>query len=125
MLKRLKNQARAIKQEAYAVYLALRDPRVPWYVKAFAALILAHTFSPIDLIPDFIPVLGQLDDLIITPLGLALAVRMIPAEVMAQARGRSAETPPKILGRAGMIIILAVWLLIALVVVRLWLLPAT
>ncbi|MBN2556397.1 MAG: DUF1232 domain-containing protein [Anaerolineales bacterium] len=124
MLKRLRDQARALKQEACAVYLALRDPR-PWYMKAFAALILAHTFSPIDLIPDFIPVLGQMDDLIITPLGLALAVRMIPAAVMAEARGRSAEMPPRNLGRAGMIVILAVWLVIALVMVRLWLLPAT
>ena len=86
MFDKLRSRARALKNEAYAIYLAAKDPRTPWYAKAFIYFVVAHTFSPIDLIPDFIPILGYLDDIIITPLGIALAIRLIPAEVLAQAR---------------------------------------
>lgn len=90
VLEKLKSRARALKNEAIAVYLAAKDPRTPWYAKALIFFVVAHTFSPIDLIPDFIPVLGYLDDLIITPLGLALAIRLIPPGVLAEARVRAA-----------------------------------
>src|SRR5215212_1462408 len=90
MLERLKQRARALKNEAYAVYLAAKDPRTPWYARALIFFVVAHTFSPIDLVPDFIPVLGYLDDLIITPGGLWLAVRLIPPEVLAEARVKAA-----------------------------------
>jgi uncharacterized membrane protein YkvA (DUF1232 family) len=90
MLETLKSRARALKTEAFAIYLAAKDPRTPWYAKALIFFVVAHTFSPIDLIPDFIPVLGYLDDLIITPLGLALSIRLIPPEVLAEARSRVA-----------------------------------
>lgn len=93
MFENLKSRARALKNQAFAVYLAARDPRTPWYAKVLIFFVVAHTFSPIDLIPDFIPVLGYLDDLIITPLGLALAVRMIPAEVLEEARGKVSSQP--------------------------------
>src|ERR1044071_6020193 len=86
MLNQLKNRARALKTEVYAIYIAARDPRTPWYAKALIFFVVAHTFSPIDLIPDFIPILGYLDDLIITPGGIWLAVRLIPPEVLAEAR---------------------------------------
>ena len=86
MFEKLRSHARALKNEAYAIYLAAKDPRTPWYAKVLIYFVVAHTFSPIDLIPDFIPVLGYLDDIIITPLGIALAIRLIPAEVMAEAR---------------------------------------
>jgi uncharacterized membrane protein YkvA (DUF1232 family) len=72
-----RRRVRQLKAEAYAIYLASRDPRVPWYAKGLIALVAAHTFSPIDLIPDFIPVLGYLDDLVIAPLGIALAIRLV------------------------------------------------
>ena len=78
MLEKLKSRARALKHEAFAVYLAAKDPRTPWYAKAVAFLTIAYAFSPIDLIPDFIPILGYLDDLFIVPAGIALAVRLIP-----------------------------------------------
>jgi uncharacterized membrane protein YkvA (DUF1232 family) len=110
----LKKRATALKREAYALYIAARDPRVPWYAKAFMGLVLAHTFSPIDLIPDFIPVLGYLDDLIVTPLGIALALRMIPAQVMIDAR-QEAEgllRQGKPISRAGAIMVIAIWLII-------------
>lgn len=112
MLENLKSRARALKNEALAVYLAARDPRTPWYAKALILFVVAHTFSPIDLIPDFIPVLGYLDDLIITPLGLALAIRLIPAEVLKGARARVASQPVKrSVGLVGAGIIVSVWIL--------------
>jgi uncharacterized membrane protein YkvA (DUF1232 family) len=86
LFEKLQSQARALKKEAYAVYLAARDPRTPGYAKALIFFVVAHTFSPIDLIPDFIPILGYLDDLIITPVGIWLVVRLIPPEVLEEAR---------------------------------------
>src|ERR1700742_411421 len=86
MRQKLSRWARAIKRDAHALYLAARDPRVPWYAKALALAVAAYALSPIDLIPDFVPVLGYLDDLIIVPLGIALVVWLVPPEVMAEHR---------------------------------------
>src|SRR3712207_9561699 len=85
-LARLRAWARALKLDVAALYRAARDPRVPWYAKAVAAGVAAYALSPIDLIPDFIPILGQLDELVVLPLGIALAVRLIPPEIMAEHR---------------------------------------
>ena len=82
----LRNWARSLKRDVVALWLAARDPRVPWYAKAMAGLVAAYALSPIDLIPDFIPVLGYVDDLIIVPAGIWLVVRMIPPELMAEFR---------------------------------------
>ena len=112
MLDRLKARARALKREAYAIYIAARDPRTPWYAKALVFFVVAHTFSPIDLIPDFIPVLGYLDDLIITPGGIWLAVRLIPAEVMQEARATAATRDVnKSIGGVGAVIIILIWII--------------
>jgi uncharacterized membrane protein YkvA (DUF1232 family) len=115
MLDGLKKRARRLKTELYALYLAYRDPRVPWYARLFAAGVVAYAISPIDLIPDFIPVLGYLDDLILVPLGIVLALRMIPPEVMAECRERakeiSREGRPTNWVAAGVII--GIWLLLA------------
>lgn len=111
MLAQLKARARALKQEALAVYLAAKDPRTPWYVRALVFFVVAHTFSPIDLIPDFIPILGYLDDLLITPGGLWLAVKLIPAEVLEEARGRVATSGvERSVGFVGAGLIVAVWI---------------
>jgi uncharacterized membrane protein YkvA (DUF1232 family) len=112
MFERLKSQARALKNEAFAVYLAAKDPRTPWYAKALVFFVAAHTFSPIDLIPDFIPILGYLDDLIITAGGLWLAVRLIPPEVLEEARGnaKQAQGPERSAGYVGVVIIVIVWI---------------
>ena len=88
MLQRWKSWARRLRREARAFYSAAYDPRVPWYAKWIVVATAAYAISPIDLVPDFIPVLGQLDDLIIVPLGLALAVWLIPADVLAEHRQR-------------------------------------
>ena len=86
MIDTWKRRARQLKAETYALYLAYRDRRTPWYARLFAACVVAYAFSPIDLIPDFIPVLGYLDDLILIPLGTALALKMVPPQVMADSR---------------------------------------
>lgn len=81
-----RRRARQLKLETYALYLAQRDPRTPWYAKVLTAIVVAYAFSPLDLIPDFIPLLGYLDDLVLVPLGIALARRAVPATVMAECR---------------------------------------
>ena len=86
-----KQKVRRLKILTVALYFASRDPRVPWYAKACAALVVAYAFSPIDLIPDFIPVLGYLDDLILMPLGIFLVVRMIPPVVMEECKHKAEE----------------------------------
>jgi uncharacterized membrane protein YkvA (DUF1232 family) len=113
MLEKLKSRARALKNEAFAVYLATKDPRTPWYAKAVAFLTIAYAFSPIDLIPDFVPVLGYLDDLFIVPAGIALAVRLIPPEVLAEARGKVATSGlDRSVGYIGMVMIVVMWIII-------------
>ena len=110
-----KGRAAQLKRDTYALVLAYRDPRTPWAARLAAACVVAYAFSPLDLIPDFIPVLGALDDLILLPLGVALALRLIPAEVMADSRARAAEqlaAPGRPGSRAAVIAIVAVWLLL-------------
>lgn len=92
LLTELKKRARHLKAEAFALYLAARDPRTPWYAKLLVTGIIAYAFSPIDLIPDFVPVLGYLDDLILIPMGIALAIKLIPVSVLAECRTRAQET---------------------------------
>jgi uncharacterized membrane protein YkvA (DUF1232 family) len=84
-----KEKAKKLKTDTYALYLACKDPRVPWYAKALMALIIGYALSPIDLIPDFIPVLGQIDDLIIVPAGISIVIKMIPKTVMEECRQRA------------------------------------
>jgi uncharacterized membrane protein YkvA (DUF1232 family) len=95
MLSRLKQWARVLKTELLALYLAYRDPRVPWYARLLAALVVGYALSPIDLIPDPIPVLGYLDDLILVPLGIWLCLKLIPTEVMTECRSEAEAEPPR------------------------------
>jgi uncharacterized membrane protein YkvA (DUF1232 family) len=111
MLDDLKARARALKTETYALYLATRDPRTPWYAKGLVFLVVAYALSPIDLIPDFVPVLGYVDDLILIPAGIALALRLIPAEVMSAARTQARAVPlDRRAGRLGAVIIILIWI---------------
>src|SRR6476660_7520631 len=95
MIDRLRAQVRLLKRDTYALYLVCRDPRTPWYAKVLAGAVVAYALSPIDLIPDFIPIAGQLDDLVLVPLGIAVVLRLVPDDVMADCRLRaeSAEMP--------------------------------
>jgi uncharacterized membrane protein YkvA (DUF1232 family) len=114
----LREWAHALRRDVVALWIAARDPRVPWYAKATAGAVAAYALSPIDLIPDVIPVLGYLDDLLIVPAGIWLAVRMIGPALMAEFRARaSAASRPRSYGAA--IVILLLWLAAAALAVRL------
>lgn len=111
----LKERARTLRTETYALYLVARDPRTPWFAKLLAAGVVAYALSPIDLIPDFIPVIGYLDDLLLVPLGIWLAIQLVPAEVMAEARERAAQEVGANLpvSRGAAVVIVGVWLCVA------------
>lgn len=114
-----KQRARALKHELMALYLAYRDRRTPWYARLFAGLVVAYAFSPIDLIPDMIPVLGYLDDLILVPLGITLALKMIPSEVMKEARqqAQAQAAAGKPVNYRAAVVIICIWLAVALWIV--------
>src|SRR5512140_1570034 len=111
---RLKEWARVIKRDVHAIYLASRDPRVPWYAKALAIAVAAYALSPIDLIPDFIPVIGYLDDLVIVPLGIWLVVSLIPDDVMVKCRAEADAAGQRPVSRAGMVAIIVLWIVAAM-----------
>jgi uncharacterized membrane protein YkvA (DUF1232 family) len=111
MLNRLKNWARSLKRDVHALYLAARDPRVPWYAKALALVVAAYALSPIDLIPDFIPVIGYLDDLILVPLGIWLVVSLIPPDVMAEYRNIASAIAHRPVSKAAAIAVVSMWVL--------------
>lgn len=115
MVEDWKRQVQRLKIETYALYLAYRDPRTPWYARLFSACVVGYAFSPIDLIPDFIPLLGYLDDLVLIPLGVTLALKLIPPPVLAECRAnaRAVMEQGKPVNRIAALAIVAVWLLLA------------
>src|SRR5262249_36704957 len=106
---RLKNWARGVRRDVHALYLAGRDPRVPWYAKALAAVVAGYALSPLDLIPDFIPVVGYLDDLILVPLGIMVVIRLIPTEIMAEHRATAAAAQDRPVSRVAAVAIICAW----------------
>lgn len=120
MIERLRGRARRLKGEVMTLYFAWRDPRVSWAVKALALCVVAYAFSPIDLIPDFIPVLGLLDDLILLPLGIALVIRLLPPAVLDDARARAALAQDKPMMRGAVWVIIGIWIGL-LVLLLVWL----
>ena len=120
MVSALKAWAARLKRDVVALWLAARDPRTPWRAKAMAGFVAAYALSPIDLIPDFIPILGYLDDLLIVPAGIWLALRWVPAALMAEFRERAAATGrPR--SRTAAIVIVALWLAASGLLLWLWL----
>ncbi len=116
-----KTRARAFKIEAHALFLACRDPRVPWYAKLLAGCVVAYALSPIDLIPDFIPILGYADDLVLVPLGVIVARRLIPPAILADCRARAAMPGARIpFSRGGALIIVTIWIGIAVAAGAWW-----
>jgi len=103
--------ALAVKRDVCAVYLASRDPRVPWYAKVVAMLVAAYALSPIDLIPDFIPVIGYLDDLLLLPLGILLVIRLVPRELMAEHRLAATKMDALPKSRRAVVAIIILWIL--------------
>ena len=122
-LNQLKEWARKLKLEIYVLYFAYKDQRTPWYAKLFAALVVAYAFSPIDLIPDFIPILGYLDDVILVPLGIMVAIKLMPQSVIEENRLKAEELMKK--GKpknwiSGSIIIL-IWLVLLIAIIMIFL----
>jgi uncharacterized membrane protein YkvA (DUF1232 family) len=117
----LKQQARKLKIETYALYLAIRDPRVPLLARIFAGLVVGYAFSPIDLIPDFVPILGYIDDLILVPLGIKIAISMIPKNVMMESREKAQDIirQGKPVNRVAALIIIMIWLALAILCIAL------
>jgi uncharacterized membrane protein YkvA (DUF1232 family) len=124
MMERAKHWARALRRDVVAVWLAGRDPRVPWHAKALALAVAAYALSPIDLIPDFIPVLGYLDDLLIVPLGILLVIRLIPPDLMAEFRAEADRRDAKPRSIAAAVVIVAIWILAAGLLIW-WLWPTS
>src|SRR5947208_6838189 len=125
MLQRIRQWARLAGRDVYAVYRAARDPRVPWYAKALAFCVARYALSPIDLIPDFIPVLGYLDDLIIVPLGILLVIKLVPAELMAEFRAEAARREAAPRSTVAAVVIVLTWIAAAgLLLWWLWPVPA-
>lgn len=113
MLAGLSSWARSIKRDTIALYFATRDPRTPWYARALAGFVVGYALSPIDLIPDFIPVLGYVDDLLLLPLGIWVALKLIPAAVMEESRARAAVVADRPVSRFAAFAIVAVWIGVA------------
>jgi uncharacterized membrane protein YkvA (DUF1232 family) len=111
MFDRLKDWTASLKRDGHALYLAARDPRVPWYAKALALAVAAYAASPIDLIPDFIPVIGYIDDLIIVPLGILLVIKLIPPQIMAEHRKLAAAAQDRPVSKVAGAIIVVIWIL--------------
>jgi uncharacterized membrane protein YkvA (DUF1232 family) len=105
----MRTWAKTIKRDAITLWLAARDPRTPWYAKVLAAMVAAYALSPIDLIPDFIPVLGYLDDLIIVPLGILAVVALLPPEHLAELRVKAAEMAERPVSRLAAVIFILIW----------------
>ncbi len=120
LLDRLKKWATSVKIDTWTLLLAYRDPLTPWYARLLAAIVVAYALSPIDLIPDFIPVLGYLDDLILVPAGIKISLKLIPTEVVArcriEARARHASGQPS--GRAAAVVVVAIWIAVGFWIVR-------
>lgn len=113
MLDRLKTRARGLKRDTYTLYFVVRDPRTPWYARVVAAGVVAYALSPFDLIPDFIPVIGYLDDLVVVPLGIALVLKLVPVQVVAQCRQRAAASESRPVSRAGAAFMIVAWIVVA------------
>ena len=110
IINRLKQWARDIKRDVIALWIAARDPRVPWYAKAVAGLVAAYALSPIDLIPDFIPIIGYLDDLVIVPAGILLAVKLTPPDLMEEFRQQATLREGRPMSRAGAAAVVVIWI---------------
>ncbi|WP_313605171.1 YkvA family protein [Rhizobium sp.] len=118
MLKKAKAWAKTIKRDIVALWLAARDPRVPLSAKLVAGAVAAYALSPVDLIPDFIPVLGYLDDLILVPVGILIAIRLVPRELMSEFRLVAEQRSGRPVSRSGLAFILAIWL--ACIIFMVW-----
>ena len=122
IIEKWKRSARELQTQTYALYFAMKDPRVPWYAKGLAAFVLAYAVSPIDLIPDFIPIIGYLDDLILVPLGIAITIKLITPEVWLECREKARLTSAQthLISWVGAAFIITAWILLGVFILRLF-----
>jgi uncharacterized membrane protein YkvA (DUF1232 family) len=115
ILKRFKERARALRSDICTLYLAAQHPKTPWHAKLFMAAIVAYAFSPIDLVPDFVPILGYLDELILLPIGISIALKMIPPDIVMDCRARADQSSPDVqrAGRIAAVVIVTFWIALA------------
>lgn len=115
-----KERVRSLRTDTYVLYLSCRDPRVPWYARILIIVTISYALSPIDLIPDFIPIIGYLDDLIIVPAGIFLALKMVPGEVLAEKREKAGKELISLRTRwVAAVIIILIWTFMLLLLFRL------
>ena len=124
VLERLRHWAQVLKRDVHALWFAARDPRTPWLAKALALLVAAYALSPIDLIPDFIPVLGYLDDLLLVPLGIWLVIRLIPADLMTEYRALAERAGARPVGKTAACVVVLTWLALG-IALALWVLRSS
>ena len=118
-LMKWKDRVKKLENEVYVLYLALKDPRTPWYAKALAGIVIAYALSPVDLIPDFIPVLGYIDDLILIPAGIYLTFRLIPDHILEEHRQKVKTTPIDSRTKwIAAVIVILVWLLVLYLIIK-------
>jgi uncharacterized membrane protein YkvA (DUF1232 family) len=113
-LQRFKECVRLLKRDTIALYVVARDPRTPWYVRVLAGVVAAYALSPLDLIPDFIPILGYLDDLILVPAGIALVLHLVPAEVMTDCREQATARAERPISRVAAAVMIGIWLAVGI-----------
>jgi len=120
LIENLKTKAKALKTDTFALYFAYKDPRTPWYAKVLTIIVVGYAFSPIDLIPDFIPIIGYLDDLILVPAGIFLCLKLIPKDVIDECREKAKQelSKKKPVNKIAAVIIILIWLLVAFLLVR-------
>jgi uncharacterized membrane protein YkvA (DUF1232 family) len=121
VLTKLKTKAKELKRETYTLYLVYKDSRVSWWKRLFLGVVIGYAVSPIDLIPDFIPVIGYLDDLILVPIGISIALKLIPREIIEECRkkareGKNKEVP---VGKKATLVIISIWI-IGLIILSIW-----
>ena len=121
MIRNVKNKVKNLKKEAYTLYLVYKDSRVSWWKRLFLGIVIGYAFSPIDLVPDFIPILGYLDDLILVPIGISIALRLIPKEVIEECRKKAMEenTTEIPIGKKTTLIIIFIWI-VGLGILLIW-----
>ncbi len=123
MITKLKNKARDLKKETYTLYLVYKDSRVSWWKRLFLGIVIGYVFCPIDLVPDFIPILGYLDDLILVPLGISIALKLIPKEIFEESRKKAMEEKNRKvpIGKKTALVIVCIWI-VGLGIILIWIL---
>lgn len=111
-------RAKLLKRDVYTLYFALKDPRTPWYARVWISIVVIYAFSPIDLIPDMVPVFGYLDELVLIPLAVSLAIKMMPLHLLSECRDKASRLETRPVSRLGALVIVVLWLLVGVWILK-------